>query len=370
MFDPNSAEFNFMNLDSTEGMTKNFDQFVSSIESAKSAFDTLRSGGDIGYNEFYNMMGFIEKYVSNSALQTKLDEFGLKINDFATAVVESSDEIGKVDLDGIAAKLGISASAAADLISSDMSQGLKDIAQQQVDYLTGVENMLKAMAAIDGTDAEMALKFTYTDENGEKVDFNFMEETWQQFSNLEDYQRKEIEVQFKANFGVDLTEATLAIAKQMNSPEFRGFLATMSPDLAESVGATIYEAMSNPKSLGIFNKDGTLVDNYEEIIGDFFTDVINGVNLSNFSTVVQERLTELLKSGTDIKIDGTGATLSYSLSGSNVVVDIKDQDINAVKAALNAKLEEANLTIDEEISNKDGIYTFSVKPVVERRDNI
>ena len=365
MFDPNSAEFNFMNLDSTEGMTKNFDQFVSSIESAKSAFDTLRSGGDIGYNEFYNMMGFIEKYVSNSALQTKLDEFGLKINDFATAVVESSDEIGKVDLDGIAAKLGISASAAADLISSDMSQGLKDIAQQQVDYLTGIENMLKAMAAIDGTNAEMALKFTYTDENGEKVDFNFMEETWQQFSNLEDYQRKEIEVQFKANFGVDLTEATLAIAKQMNSPEFRGFLATMSPDLAESVGATIYEAMSNPKSLGIFNKDGTLVDNYEEIIGDFFTDVINGVNLSNFSTVVQERLTELLKSGTDIKIDGTGATLSYSLSGSNVVVDIKDQDINAVKAALNAKLEEANLTIDEEISNKDGIYTFSVKPVVE-----
>ena len=76
------------------------------------------------------MMGFIEKYVSNSALQTKLDDFGLKINDFAAAVVESSDEIGKVDLDGIAAKLGISASAAADLISSDMSQGLKDIAQQ------------------------------------------------------------------------------------------------------------------------------------------------------------------------------------------------------------------------------------------------
>lgn len=366
MFDPNSAEFNFMNLDSTEGMTKNFDQFVSSIESAKNAFDTLRSGGDIGYNEFYNMMGFIEKYVSNSALQTKLDEFGLKINDFATAVVESSDEIGKVDLDGIAAKLGISASAAADLISSDMSQGLKDIAQQQVDYLTGIENMLKAMAEIDGTDAEMALKFTYTDENGEKVDFNFMEETWQQFSDLKDYQRKEIEVQFKTKFGVDLTEATFAIAKQTYSSEFQAFLKTIPTDeMAEQVGATISEAMSNPASLRIFNKDGTLVDNYEEIIGDFFTDVINGVNLSNFSTVVQERLTELLKSGTDIKIDETGATLSYSLSGSNVVVDIKDQDINAVKKALNDKLEEANLTIDEEISNKDGIYTFSVKPTVE-----
>ena len=162
-----------MNLDSTKGMTKNFDQFVSSIESAKNAFDTLRSGGDIGYNEFYNMMGFIEKYVSNSALQTKLDDFGLKINDFATAVVESSDEIGKVDLDGIAAKLGISASAAADLISSDMSQGLKDIAQQQVDYLTGIENMLKAMAEIDGTDATLTLNFTYT-ENGEKANFDLV----------------------------------------------------------------------------------------------------------------------------------------------------------------------------------------------------
>lgn len=368
MFDPNSAEFNFMNLDSTEGMTKNFDQFVSSIESVKSAFDTLRSGGDIGYNEFYNMMGFIEKYVSNSALQTKLDEFGLKINDFATAVVESSDEIGKVDLDGIAAKLGISASAAADLISSDMSQGLKDIAQQQVDYLTGIENMLKAMAAIDGTDAEMALKFTYTDGKGEKVDFNFMEETWQQFSNLEDYQQKEIEVQFKANFGVDLTEATLAIAKQMNSPEFRGFLATMSPDLAESVGATIYEAMSNPESLGIFDKNGNLVDNYEEIIGDFFTDVINGVNLSNFSTVVQERLNELFKQyGQTITVDNSDIQYNLTIDKSNIKINASSEDIEAAKSDVNKKLKQLGLEIDKEISANEetGTYTYSVKPTVE-----
>ena len=368
MFDPNSAEFNFMNLDSTEGMTKNFDQFVSSIESAKSAFDTLRSGGDIGYNEFYNMMGFIEKYVSNSALQTKVDEFSLKINDFATAVVESSDEIGKVDLDGIAAKLGVSASAAADLISSDMSQGLKDIAQQQVDYLTGIENMLKAMAAIDGTDAEMALKFTYTNENGEKVDFNFMEETWQQFSNLEDYQRKEIEVQFKANFGVDLTEATLAIAKQMNSPEFRGFLATMSPDLAESVGATIYEAMSNPESLGIFDKNGNLVDNYEEIIGDFFTDVINGVNLSNFSTVVQERLNKLLNDyGSTITVDNSAIQYNLTIDKSNIKINASSEDIEAVKSDVNKKLKQLGLEIDKEISadEKTGTYTYSVKPTIE-----
>lgn len=368
MFDPNSAEFNFMNLDSTEGMTKNFDQFVSSIESAKSAFDTLRSGGDIGYNEFYNMMGFIEKYVSNSALQTKLDEFGLKINDFATAVVESSDEIGKVDLDGIAAKLGISASAAADLISSDMSQGLKDIAQQQVDYLTGIENMLKAMAAIDGTDAEMALKFTYTDENGEKVDFNFMEETWQQFSNLEDYQRKEIEVQFKANFGVDLTEATLAIAKQMNSPEFRGFLATISPDLAESVGATISEAMSNPESLGIFDANGKLVDDYQEKIKEFFANVINGVNLSNYSSVVQERLNEFLKeSGQTLTVDNSDIQYNLTIDKSNIKINTSSKDIEAVKSDVNEKLKQFGLEIDQVISadEKTGTYTLSLKPTVE-----
>ena len=368
MFDPNSAEFNFMNLDSTEGMTKNFDQFVSSIESAKNAFDTLRSGGDIGYNEFYNMMGFIEKYVSNSALQTKLDEFGLKINDFATAVVESSDEIGKVDLDGIAAKLGISASAAADLISSDMSQGLKDIAQQQVDYLTGIENMLKAMAEIDGTDAEMALKFTYT-ENGVEKDFNFNDsEAWQSFKDLDESQQKEIEVQFKAKFGVDLTEARVAIVQGMNSPEFREFLANMPLDLTEPVGATIERALSNPESLGILDKNGNLVSNYQEIIKNFFTDVINGVNLSNFSSVVSAKLTALLQaSGNAIKIEATGATLEYSLEGSNIVVDIGDQKIKDVKDAFNKKLQSIGLEIDQVISDEKnaGTYTLSVKPVVE-----
>ena len=368
MFDPNSAEFNFMNLDSTEGMTKNFDQFVSSIESAKSAFDTLRSGGDIGYNEFYNMMGFIEKYVSNSALQTKLDEFGLKINDFAAAVVESSDEIGKVDLDGIAAKLGISASAAADLISSDMSQGLKDIAQQQVDYLTGIENMLKAMAEIDGTDATLTLNFTYT-ENGEKANFDLVKQTWQDFSALSFDQKKEIEVQFKAKFGIDLTEATFAIAKQTYSSEFQAFLKTIPTDeMAEQVGATISEAMSNPESLGIFDKNGNLVDNYEEIIGDFFTDIINGVNLSNYNSVVSQKLEELLQaSGNVIEIEGTGATLEYNLEGSNIVVDIGDQKIEDVKDAFNKKLQSVGLEIDQVINDKQnaGTYTFSVKPVVE-----
>ena len=369
MFDPNSAEFDFMGLDSTKGLTKNFDKFVSSIESARDAFNTLRSGKYIGYNEFYNMMGFIEKYAADGALAQKLYNSGQSINDFATTVVESSKKIGKVKLGDIASKLNISTSAAEKMIRGDMSKGLKDIARQQIDYLTGIENMLKAMAEIDEADAELTLKFTYTDGNGKKVDFDFVKKTWEEFSALSLDQKKEIKVQFKTKFGVDLTEATFAIAKQTYSSEFQAFLKTIPTDeMAEQVGATISEAMSNPESLGIFDKNGNLVDNYEKIIGDFFTDIINGVNLSNYNSVVSQKLEELLQaSGNVIEIEGTGATLEYNLEGSNIVVDIGDQKIEDVKDAFNKKLQSVGLEIDQVISDKQntGIYTFSVKPVVE-----
>ena len=130
MFDPNAAEFNFMGQESTDGLTKNFDKFLSSIDTVKSAFSTLQSGGSIGYDQFYNMVDFLDKFANNGELASALHEKGKTINDFANAVVLSSKEIGKADLGTIAAQLGVSMSEAAQMMGGDMEQGLKAVAEQ------------------------------------------------------------------------------------------------------------------------------------------------------------------------------------------------------------------------------------------------
>ena len=72
MFDPNAAEFDIFGQDSTNGLTKNFDKFLSSIDTIKSSFSTLQSGGSIGYDQFYNMVDFLGKFASDGQLATAL----------------------------------------------------------------------------------------------------------------------------------------------------------------------------------------------------------------------------------------------------------------------------------------------------------
>nr|DAG59791.1 MAG TPA: hypothetical protein [Caudoviricetes sp.] len=52
-----------MEQDSAKGLTKNFDSFVEQIDSVQEAFKTLKAQGKdgyIGYQDFYNMMDFLE----------------------------------------------------------------------------------------------------------------------------------------------------------------------------------------------------------------------------------------------------------------------------------------------------------------------
>jgi hypothetical protein len=65
MFDEDAAEFAFMEQDATGGLTKNFDKFVDNIDKVKDAFSAFKSKEAIGYQDFYNMMDYMNKFGAN-----------------------------------------------------------------------------------------------------------------------------------------------------------------------------------------------------------------------------------------------------------------------------------------------------------------
>ena len=363
MFDPNAAEFDFMGQESTDGLTKNFDKFLSSIDTVKSAFSTLQSGGSIGYDQFYNMVDFLDKFANNGQLANALHEKGQTINDFANAVVLSSKEIGKADLGTVAAQLGVSMSDAAQMMGGDMEQGLKAVAEQQVKYLTGLENMLKAMAAIDGLDAEANIALTYTVDGQEERQITF-DNIWEQYSKLDDKTKKVVEIEFEAKYGYKLTELSAAIVERMGSLDFRKMMSGLSDEDALNIGATIQKWL-DPSQSPLY-ENGALIEGWQTQLEKLFADIINGIGIESFSAVVAEKLSDMLNAGfTSIAVGGENLQLTYE--GSNIQVSVKDPQktlLPEIEKEINKQLEQQGLKIGKTTTTDTG-YTFSIISAVE-----
>lgn len=164
--DENAAEFTFMEDHPLEGWTNNFDNFVSQIDAVKNAFSSFQSEGSIGYQEFLNMMDFMSSVKTTEGFDTEgfknfeaqLNSTGKTYEQFVNNVLQNSEEWGKVDIGTIAAEMGISVDAAMGMMAEGMTDGLKAVAQQQIDYLSGLEEMLEALAMLEAMgDIEAAL---------------------------------------------------------------------------------------------------------------------------------------------------------------------------------------------------------------------
>lgn len=220
MLSEDAYEFTFMEQDATKGLTKNFDSFVSQINTVQEAFKSLKAQGKdgyIGYQDFYNMMDFLQNSIESyaggklpaslehlNALFTKNDK---TYEDFVNSVVANTDKWGKVNIEGIAAQMGISVEAAMSAISEGMSDGLKDVARQQIKYLSGLEQMLKALDALNSIgDVSLKLDFQFSTGNGdEKVEAtlsNFVD-LWNQFSHLPDNVKKQGELEGKVKLKLE-----------------------------------------------------------------------------------------------------------------------------------------------------------------------
>ena len=199
-------EFTFMEQDSAKGLTKNFDSFVGQIDSVQEAFKTLKAQGKdgyIGYQDFYNMMDFLETSIqrfsggdtpANLAYLDKLfTKSGRSYEDFVNAVVANTDKWGKVNLEGIALQMGIDVETAMSAMSEGMAEGLKEVAKDQIKYLSGLEKMLQALQTLaEIGDVDLGLEFS-VDINGDGVnDFKTLNEIIQNYEKLGDTEKKHL----------------------------------------------------------------------------------------------------------------------------------------------------------------------------------
>lgn len=209
ILDPDDPIFNFMDQEVAGGLTKNFDNFVSSIDSVKSSFDSLKAAGKdgyIGYQDFYNMMDFLDNATERfqargeelpaglAKFQEILNASGKTYEQFVNSVVENTDKYGKVNIGGIAAEMGISVDAAMSMMKEGMVDGLKDVAKQQIQYLSGLEKMLEALTALEAIGsigAEFSFKFDI-DGNGAE-DVVQITDFWENYQKLKDDQVKQAE---------------------------------------------------------------------------------------------------------------------------------------------------------------------------------
>ena len=360
MFDPNAAEFDFMGQESTDGLTKNFDKFLSSIDTVKSAFSTLQSGGSIGYDQFYNMVDFLGKFANNGELASALHEKGQSINDFANAVVLSSKEIGKADLGTVAAQLGVSMSDAAQMMGGDMEQGLKAVAEQQVKYLTGLEGMLKAMAAMDGLNAEAGIAFTYT-KNGEPEDVEpgKILDTWKSLQGLPDETKKEFKVAFEETYAVEFNEANATILDALFTGESYEKTQKMTQDQVTSWFEYVYSLM-DPATSPLY-KDGKLISNWENLWKGYFNSGLDAIDTSAYEKMLQDKI-EAAFGNKDGSVSLDGIEIKYNLSDSKIVItDANGLKQDVLQEKLNSYLADKGLSV---VAGEKPLE-FTIKSTVE-----
>ena len=365
MFDPNAAEFDFMGQESTDGLTKNFDKFLSSIDTVKSAFSTLQSGGSIGYDQFYNMVDFLGKFANDGQLAKALAAKGQTINDFANAVVLSSKEIGKADLGTVAAQLGVSMSDAAQMMGGDMEQGLKAVAEQQVKYLTGLEGMLKALAAMDGLNAEAGIAFTYTVKGEQKaVRPGEILDTWKSLQGFPDKTKKEFKVAFEETYAVEFNEANATVLDKFFN-ESSGKMSMMTQDQITSWTQYVYSLM-DPTTSPLY-KDGKLITNWETVLDSVFSSALAAIDTSAYEKMLQDKIDEFFGSGTTITLTD-GPTIEYKLDAENAKITITDAgglDQTTLQTKLNEQLAARGLSLNNGTTLEGGGFEFTIKPIVE-----
>lgn len=149
-----SAEFDFMGQDPfANRQQEHWTQLVDNIDTFKSSLQSFAKSGEMGVKDFYNIIDQIDRlgqagsFLSNVG-QDEWLKSGQTIQDWANKVVAASETIGKVDAKGFV-DVGIDISAAASSMATRMTDGLKEVAKQQIDYLNGIEQMLLAMQSLE-----------------------------------------------------------------------------------------------------------------------------------------------------------------------------------------------------------------------------
>lgn len=369
MFDEDSVEFAFMEQDATDGLTKNFDKFVDNIDKVKSAFSSFQSGEAIGYQDFYNMMDFIGNSEAGFAKFSEMT--GIAASDyqaFVNSVVANTDKWGKVDIGGVAAEMGISVDAAMKGMSEGMTESLKEVAKQQIKYLTGVEQMLEAMLILEGIGSiDLNMSFNF---RGDEYQLKDVYDLW---SKLDENSRKELEVVLKTALegqgeggkmiidaiwgdgdGMDFLEAglldffgTKASEGWLDTTAGKTFMESLG-GLTEGLALDMATILANKDYLKFFNfdKDGKAIGFKQGMVESFFEAYfrdLTGIDFNSLKENASVELATLLGQEGPIKVDlGKGAGIELTSVGADGKITFSgDADLSdsTVQEAIQKQLE-------------------------------
>ena len=307
MFDENAYEFTFMDQDATDGLTKNFDNFVGQIDKIQGVFQSFQAGEAIGYQDFYNMMDFIKNSESGFAKFSQMT--GIAAADyeaFVNSVVANTDQWGKVDIGGVAAEMGISVDAAMEGMAEGMNDSLKEVARQQIKYLSSLESMLEALAILESIgDVGVKLNFEI-DINGDGINDA---QSWTQllntYMNLPEEQQKKADIELRAKMnaeqegiwnilspgGIDFWEANvlgniLDNPDKLDSDKVQQILAkaNLGQSWAEGVAEYMRESLTFTKEDGqIFDYDSMFVFDENGMATAFNKDFITALSASGIT---------------------------------------------------------------------------------------
>lgn len=369
--DENAAEFTFMEDHPLEGWTNNFDNFVSQIDAVKNAFSSFQSEGSIGYQEFLNMMDFMSTAGEDTEgfknFEKQLNSTGKTYEQFVNNVLQNSEEWGKVDIGTIAAEMGISVDAAMGMMAEGMTDGLKAVAQQQIDYLSGLEEMLEALAMLEAMgDIEASLNIKLGFEfNGEQATIGDLPAILSSGKFDEDFIIKAITDSLKNG---DSTEQEIynAIAGEdgiIDAIElgfFGGIVdginrGSLDPkalkDLSQAQAEAIANAMTsiNPED---YMKDGEM--DYQS-----FFDAIIGMINEGLKHASEESF------GSAISLALSNLGINFETDGSSITIDGQDWSDPNTKQSIIDALAAQNLAVAGEPTIDGGKVIINVVPIYQ-----
>ena len=363
----------------------------------------------MGVKDFYNIIDQINRLGQagsflNSVGVTDFDNSADAIQEWANKVVAASETIGKVDAKGFV-DVGIDISAAASSMATGMTDGLKEVAQQQIDYLNGIEQMLLAMQSLEDIgDVKLNLGIGIDvdgDGKGETIEtYRDLINFWNANKDNEDV-RKELQFvlgvawdkgnaglteianrlnTFGQNFGFDegkFFESMFFTDGQFNPEKFlvgSDFFVTMSDLGAEGIQGILDLLASDMHKAGLEweFKDGKAIFTDPAAAQKFFLDLFGDpakfakllnqqANLEQYSKMLSEAGGKAIG---DIKlnVDGEKATVNKKVKltpGGLVLVDDEGNELTGESLVNYINEDTSNRAVVEDYLNS--VYDASLK---------
>ena len=363
--DPNDPRFNFMDKDSTRGFANGSEEMAATIQTALDALSTLRSGEAIDADSFYNMFDQMYAFRDKAEFATDIDwikSLGFtpealnelssaegkvitSYEDFVTAMMSQHGALNEIDGD-VLLEMGLNIEAAA----GATQKGLREVADQQINFLKGIKAVLEAMGALEEL-GEFNLELGITSPDGTPITLqNFTE--FLDVPGIEKYVQDAVtrlQTQLSdLNFGEDFIK---------NLFGSDGFKFTDTKDLEALQGMGNFIALFKKDSAEMWENFATQYPN----IVDKSTGNINWAELANVVANMDnlEAFSNGVSANVEAAVNSSLVTQGYniSLEGNKIILDegLDQNTINSIKQAIIDEYAKYNTAVEVDFVGNEAV---------------